>query len=53
MLTKNIKNDQMYVQKIQGRHFLEKKNPAGAPQHRQGLVIKLKPSKYTFITANR
>ena len=24
-----------------------------APKHRQGLVIKLKPSKYKFITANR
>ena len=32
-----VKNHQIHVKKIQGRHFPRKKNPAGMPTHRTGV----------------
>ena len=43
ILTIYVKNHQMHVKKIQGRHFLRKKNPAGMPTHRTGVDNITKP----------
>ena len=32
-----VKHHQIHVKKIQGRHFLRKKSPAGMPRHRTGV----------------
>ena len=37
ILTIYVKNHQIHVEKIQGGHFLRKKNPAGMPTHRTGV----------------
>ena len=37
ILTIYVKNHKIHVEKIQGRHFLRKKNPVGMPTHRIGV----------------
>ena len=34
-----VKNQQMHVDNIQGRHFLRKKNPCGMYTHRTGVGV--------------
>ena len=49
MLIIYVKNHQMHAEKIQGRHFLRKKAPAGMPTHRTGVDNIKNPSKLIKI----